>query len=73
MKPRLLSDFGELLSYEAVFVGGTDIRDMSGMESKLDSGKEILIVSALAGGIFGMTPRELQSVRRSSGSCLARE
>ncbi len=47
---RLLDEQSNPLGYINLFVGSQDIRDLSGLETPLTDGTEILIVSAVAGG-----------------------
>ena len=51
IKSRLCDDNGELRSFVNIYVNGEDIRFMDGMESGVNSGDEISIVPAVAGGI----------------------
>lgn len=50
LNSRLFSDTGDLVSYVSVFVGDTNILDLSGMDTNLEGASELLIISALAGG-----------------------
>ncbi len=47
---RLLSDSGQLHSFVNVFMNGRSIRDLDGLNTKLEEGGSLLIVPALAGG-----------------------
>ena len=51
IKSRLCDDNGDLRSFVNIYVNGEDIRFMDGMESGVNSGDEISIVPAVAGGI----------------------
>ena len=50
IKGRLCDDNGELRSFVNIYVNGEDIRFMEGVESGVNSGDEISIVPAVAGG-----------------------
>ena len=50
IKSRLCDDNGELRSFVNIYVNGEDIRFMEGVESGVNSGDEISIVPAVAGG-----------------------
>lgn len=49
MKDRLLDDKG-VRRFVNIYVGDEDIRFLDGLDTKLDSGTEISIVPAIAGG-----------------------
>ena len=50
LKSRLCDDSGDLRSFVNIYVNGEDIRFMDGMESGVNSGDEVSIVPAVAGG-----------------------
>lgn len=50
IKSRICEDTGELRSFVNVYINGEDIRFMDGMGSSVDSGDEVSIVPAVAGG-----------------------
>ena len=50
IKSRLCDDSGDLRSFVNIYVNGEDIRFMDGMESGVNSGDEVSIVPAVAGG-----------------------
>lgn len=52
LKEKLCNDSGEIKSYFNVYVDGEDIRFLSNIHTDLTSKKEVIIVSAVAGGNF---------------------
>jgi molybdopterin synthase sulfur carrier subunit len=50
MRERLCDDDGSLRRFVNVFVGDEDIRFLQGLETELESGAEVSIVPAVAGG-----------------------
>jgi len=50
IKERLCDDSGEIRNFVNVYVNGEDVRFLQGLESQTNSGDEISIVPAVAGG-----------------------
>jgi molybdopterin synthase sulfur carrier subunit len=50
MRDRLCDEDGSLRRFVNVFVGDEDIRFLEGLETALESGAEVSIVPAVAGG-----------------------
>lgn len=50
MRDRLLNDKGTVQRFVNIYVGEEDIRFLDGLDTKLDSGVEVSIVPAIAGG-----------------------
>lgn len=50
MKERLMGDSGELRHFVNVYVNGEDVRFLQGLTTPLNSGDEVSIVPAVAGG-----------------------
>ena len=50
IKSRICEDTGELRSFVNVYINGEEIRFMDGMGRSVDSGDEVSIVPAVAGG-----------------------
>lgn len=50
MRERLCDDQGELRNFVNVYINGDDIRFLNGLASPLNSGDEISLVPAVAGG-----------------------
>ena len=50
IKERLINGDGELHRFVNIYVNGEDIRFLQGMETSLNSGDEVSIVPAVAGG-----------------------
>ena len=50
MRDRLCDEDGSLRRFVNVFVGDEDIRFLGGLETALESGAEVSIVPAVAGG-----------------------
>ena len=49
-KERLVDENGELRYFVNVYVNGEDVRFLKGLETSTDSGDEVSIVPAVAGG-----------------------
>ncbi len=49
-KERLLDANGEPSSFIGIYVGGNDIRFLSGLDTEIDSDTEVSIVPAASGG-----------------------
>ncbi len=50
MKERLCDESGALRRFVNVYVNGEDVRFLSGIETPIESGAEVSIVPAVAGG-----------------------
>ena len=50
IKARLCDDQGELRNFVNVYVNGEDVRFLDGLETDTNSGDEISIIPAVAGG-----------------------
>ncbi len=50
LKERLCDEQGELRRFVNVYVNGEDVRFLSGLETAIESGAEVSIVPAVAGG-----------------------
>ncbi len=50
LKERLCDETGELRRFVNVYVNGEDVRFLSGLQTSLESGAEVSIVPAVAGG-----------------------
>jgi molybdopterin converting factor small subunit len=50
MRERLCDDQGELRNFVNVYINGDDIRFLDGLASPTNSGDEISLVPAVAGG-----------------------
>ena len=50
MKKRLCEESGELRNFVNIYVDGEDVRFLNGLGTATESGKEISIVPAVAGG-----------------------
>ena len=50
MKERLCDETGELRRFVNVYVNGEDVRFLSGLKTPIESGAEVSIVPAVAGG-----------------------
>jgi len=50
MRERLVGDSGELRHFVNVYVNGEDVRFLQGLTTPLNSGDEVSIVPAVAGG-----------------------
>jgi molybdopterin synthase sulfur carrier subunit len=50
MQERLLDEGGEIRRFVNIFVNGEDVRFLNGLTTTLDTGDEISIVPAVAGG-----------------------
>ncbi|MEO8072227.1 MAG: molybdopterin-synthase adenylyltransferase MoeB [Acidobacteriota bacterium] len=57
LKKHLYNDGGNLRNFVNVYVGDEDIRDLDGLETKVKSGGEILIVPSIAGGNLAAQPK----------------
>ena len=49
-KERLVDENGELRYFVNIYVNGEDVRFLKGLETSTDSGDEVSIVPAVAGG-----------------------
>ena len=50
MKERLCDETGELRRFVNIYVNGEDVRFLSGLATPIESGAEVSIVPAVAGG-----------------------
>ena len=50
LKERLCDETGELRRFVNVYVNGEDVRFLSGLRTPIESGAEVSIVPAVAGG-----------------------
>ena len=50
LKERLCDETGELRRFVNVYVNGEDVRFLSGLATRIESGAEVSIVPAVAGG-----------------------
>jgi len=50
LKERLCDETGELRRFVNIYVNGEDVRFLSGLQTPIDSGAEVSIVPAVAGG-----------------------
>ena len=50
IKARLCDDKGDLRSFVNIYINGEDVRFLSGIDSPVDSGDEVSIIPAVAGG-----------------------
>ena len=50
MRERLCDDDGELRRFVNIYINGEDVRFLSGLETQLNTGDEVSIVPAVAGG-----------------------
>ena len=50
IKERLCEETGELRRFVNVYVNGEDVRFLSGLQTPIESGAEVSIVPAVAGG-----------------------
>ncbi len=50
LKERLCDETGELRRFVNVYVNGEDVRFLAGLQTAIDSGAEVSIVPAVAGG-----------------------
>ncbi len=50
LKDRICDDGGEIRRFVNIYVNGEDVRFLSGLETQLNSGDEVSIVPAVAGG-----------------------
>ncbi len=50
LKERLCDETGELRRFVNVYVNGEDVRFLSGLQTPIESGAEVSIVPAVAGG-----------------------
>ena len=50
MKERLCDETGELRRFVNIYVNGEDVRFLSGLQTPIESGAEVSIVPAVAGG-----------------------
>jgi len=50
VKPHLLDSNGSLRRYFNIFVNGTHIRDLDGLETKLGEGDKVILMASAAGG-----------------------
>lgn len=74
IKPHLFTDDGRLRSFVNVYVGEQDIRHISGLDTVLNPGDELMVVPSIAGGTgtiaspvhssHALTPEELQRYSR---------
>ena len=50
IKPHLVDSNGDLRRYFNIFVNGTHIRDLEGMETKLNTEDKVILMASAAGG-----------------------
>ena len=50
LKERLCDETGELRRFVNIYINGEDVRFMAGLQTPVESGAEISIVPAVAGG-----------------------
>ncbi len=50
MRERLCDDVGELRRFVNIYINGEDVRFLTGLETQLNTGDEVSIVPAVAGG-----------------------
>ena len=50
LKERLCDETGELRRFVNVYINGEDVRFLSGLDTAVESGAEVSIVPAVAGG-----------------------
>ncbi len=50
LKERMCDETGELRRFVNVYINGEDVRFLSGLETAVESGAEVSIVPAVAGG-----------------------
>ncbi len=50
LKERLCDETGELRRFVNVYINGEDVRFLSGLDTAIESGAEVSIVPAVAGG-----------------------
>ncbi len=50
IKARLCDDKGDLRSFVNIYINGEDVRFLSGIDSPVNSGDEVSIIPAVAGG-----------------------
>lgn len=50
LKERLCDETGELRRFVNIYVNGEDVRFLSGLQTPIESGAEVSIVPAVAGG-----------------------
>ncbi|MDZ4277655.1 MAG: ubiquitin-like small modifier protein 1 [Dehalococcoidia bacterium] len=50
LKERICDETGELRRFVNVYVNGEDVRFLSGLQTPIESGAEVSIVPAVAGG-----------------------
>lgn len=50
LKERLCDESGELRRFVNVYINGEDVRFLSGLDTAIESGAEVSIVPAVAGG-----------------------
>ncbi len=50
IKPHLVDSSGNLRRYFNIFVNGTHIRDLDGMETKLSAEDKLILMASAAGG-----------------------
>ncbi len=55
MKDRLVDEGGEIRRFVNVFVNGEDVRFLDGLGTAINTGDEISIVPAVAGGDISLT------------------
>ena len=72
LKKHLYNDGGNLRNFVNVYVGDEDIRDLEGLETKVKSGGEILIVPSIAGGNIAPEARAKKELPSLSGEEYAR-
>jgi molybdopterin/thiamine biosynthesis adenylyltransferase/rhodanese-related sulfurtransferase/molybdopterin converting factor small subunit len=61
---NILDDQGRVRSFVNVYVGDTNIRSLSGLESPISEGEVISIIPAVAGGLERARDRRLAELRR---------
>ncbi|PZG47469.1 hypothetical protein C1I98_13445 [Spongiactinospora gelatinilytica] len=50
LRPRVLTEDGEVAPWVQVFAGGADIRDRGGLDASLSANEDLVLLPAMAGG-----------------------
>ncbi len=66
LEDELFDGEGQLVGYLNVYVGETEIRNLSGLETELSGGEELALIPAMAGGSQGMRLLTASQVERYS-------
>ena len=54
LKPHLYDSKGDLRRHFNIFVNGTHVRDLNGMETPLKKEDKVILMASAAGGAFGL-------------------